>query len=489
MKNKLFLLFLLLLIFCQNSAAEEFIQVPAAIQIASKATEGKYGISDIVSVARENNIKVLIITDPILMKWEYGLWPFANIIKKTIEHDSVFKYGIKRYLKEIEEANKKNPDLVLIPAVEAAPFYYWQGSIFNRTLAIKDWHKHILAIGLEKEGDYKNLPVIGNKQGLLLPFRFKNILYLVMPLFLLLTGVLCLRKWWMNYKYFRFLNRETPVLIWIICGIFFLIAGLFLVLQNYPFRDFKFDQSRGDLGIMPYQNFVDYVHKHGGFTFWAHPEAGYITEIRKIKIETKEHSDALLKTQNYTGFAIFYEGYEKIGRPGGVWDEILMQYCRGKRTMPIWVIGALAFEATGDLGESMKDLRNILLVNKLDKGEILKALGEGRMYVARGKDSSQFVLDKFIIRDTATGTDKTMGECIEIKQMPQIEIKGHFLSGHSQPIKIKLIRDGSIIKIFDTLDISYQDEYGEKGEMVYYRIEIESPTLQVVTNPIFVQRR
>jgi len=72
-------------------------------------------------------------------------------------------------------------------------------------------------------------------------------------------------------------------------------------------RGRKYDQYRGDLGALPYQDFIDYVNGRGGLVFWAHPEAEYTLEANGVKFETKKHADALTETKNYTGFCVFYE--------------------------------------------------------------------------------------------------------------------------------------------------------------------------------------
>jgi hypothetical protein len=486
------LLLIWLMLHCsyQISGAEELIQAPVAIQISSIISDGKYSISEIVKIAKQNQIKIVIIMDKDLMIWEYGLWPLRNMIKKTVETNSIFKYGISRYLNKIEAAQKANPDLILIAGIDSAPFYYWQGSPFGDNFTLKGWHKHILVMGLERAEDYKNLPIVGNRRSLTLPFRFKNILYLLWPVLILLAGFVCFKKRQFNYKDLHG-NRLGPYsLAWRIPGIFLIIAGLLFLWNNYPFCEVKFNQYQAKAGIAPYQNFINYVRQRGGLTFWAHPEAAYIETRGKVKIETREHSADLLKAYDYTGFAVFFEGYEKIGCPGGIWDETLKEYCRGQRKSPVWAIAGLSFDAAGNLSEYMRDARVVCLIPEFNKREVLKALGKGRAYVMRGASFAQLVLDKFVVRDTSGGMEKTMGEEIALKQKPQLKISGHFLGGASLPCKIKLIKNGAILETFETsspFEITYQDESRENEAKIYYRVEIESKGLLLVTNPIFVK--
>lgn len=378
----------------------------------------------------------------------------------------------------------------MIAGIESAPFYYWQGSPFGDNFTLKDWHKHILVIGLERAQDYQNLPVVGNKPGLALPFRFQNIFYLLWPILILVAGFLFFRKRQFSYKDWHGRQLGPYSRNWRVLGIFLIIVSLLFLGNNYPFCDFKFDQYRVNAGVAPYQNFINYVHQHGGLTFWAHPEAAYIETRGRVKIETREYSADLLKAYDYTGVAVFYEGYEKIGHPGGIWDETLKEYCRGQRKSPVWAIAGLSFDASGNLSEYMQDVRTVCLIPKLDKAEVLKALGNGKVYVIRGSLSSQFVLDKFIIRDTLSGIEKGMGEEVALKQKPQLEICGHFLKAGNESCKIKLIKNGVIVETFETsspFDITYQDESDQKQAKIYYRIEIESKGLLLVTNPIFVK--
>jgi hypothetical protein len=209
-----------------------------------------------------------------------------------------------------------------------------------------------------------------------------------------------------------------------------------------------------------------------------------------VGIETREHTVDLLSTRDYTGFAIFYEGYQKVGLPGGIWDTILQEYCEGKRKRPIWAICGLSFDQEGNLSTYIKDLQTVLLIPQVDKTEVFRALREGKMYVANGKNSLQFILDKYSIKDVLKGNEKTMGEEITLERVPQLQISGHFLDERHQPVAIKLIRNGEIVKTFEVVspfNLTYQDEEVEqKNKKIYYRFEVNSDKVWIITNPIFV---
>ena len=118
--KKFFLLFLLFLLPLSYKAypQEDLSQLRAIVHLSSDVSEGKYTLYQIGQTAKENNIAIVIPTDRDLMRWEYGLWPMRNLIKKKVEAKSIFQYGIRRYLKEIEELQNKFPEVIFIPGIE-----------------------------------------------------------------------------------------------------------------------------------------------------------------------------------------------------------------------------------------------------------------------------------------------------------------------------------------------------------------------------------
>ena len=267
---------------------------------------------------------------------------------------------------------------------------------------------------------------------------------------------------------------------WQAFGAGVIILGAMLLFNNYPFRDFKYDQYHGDKGTGPYQNLIDYVNQKGGLAFWAHPEAEWGKKIDNVSIETKGDAvDYLKGTRDYAGFTIFNFGYKRIGRPEGLWDELLKEYCEGRRKNPIWAIGGLGFDQKGDLSAYIRELRTVFLLPHLDRREALNALREGRVYVAKG--NPRLVLDKFLVEDSLSG-DKA----------GRVKISGSFIDGRGEMVKVNLIRSGESIKMFEVMspfEISYQDDYlldSGRGKKIYYRAEIHSQDGIIITNPIFV---
>ncbi|MCM8787042.1 MAG: hypothetical protein NC935_03210 [Candidatus Omnitrophica bacterium] len=457
--------FIIFSFFLQSPAySKDFILVPVAIQISSKISDGKYSIEEITKILHKNNFKVGIIADRDLLKWEYGIWPLRNIFKKVIKFNSILEFGPKRYLEEIQKINNLYPDLILIAGFESAPFYYWEGSFFKNNLKLIGWHRHIITFGLENPQDYYNLPVIGNTKALQKKFKIKDIL-----------------KFWPILIFFFALSIKNRLL-----KISLIIFSLMFFLNNYPFIELLFTPYSKNLELFAYQNFIDYANKKGAITIWAHPEAENIQKIGNILVKTTEYTNLLFLTKNYTGFAIFYEGYNKVGKIGGLWDDLLKEYLEKKRKTPIWAFSTLGFDYFGNLEEYLQETKNMVWIEKLEKNVVLDALKRGRFYCIKGKGSQNFILEEFSIEDK-DGRKAIVGEEIFLNSAPIIRIKTKFLSDNKFPFKIKLIRNGTVIKIWETdnsSDIEYQEDYKIKN--CYYRLEIESKDLLLVTNPIFV---
>ena len=407
---------------CRSLRAEEYTQVPLAMHMSSDISDGCLSIAQIVSAARQNNFRAVIINDRDLSRWEYGVWPLRGFLKYTVQDRSIFRYGINRYLSDIQAAARQYPDMVILGGTESAPFYYWSGDLLNRGLTMWDATKHLLVVGLEGSEDYAHLPVIGNPAG------------------------------------------AKP----------------------------SFDQYHGDQGTRPYQHFIDYARSRGACVFWAHPETAVIQHDRLVTIRTDAHPYDLLGTDRYTGFEIYYEGDQQVGSIGGVWDEVLGDYCAGTRPFPVWAVAGSGFDKHGSIDEALSGVRTVLLVSKLDKKGVLDALRSGRMYALKGSACGNFVLDEFVVRDKEGTIVRTMGQEYDGPYPPVIEVSGHFLDGQQARLTIQLIKNGKVLQVFEEqapFNVVFEDaEISSAGKRDYYRVQIDSANLNAVTNPVFARR-
>ncbi|MBN1824042.1 MAG: PHP domain-containing protein [Endomicrobiales bacterium] len=415
-----------------------------------------------LSKAEENGIDAVVFNDHDIMKWEYGIWPFRKLAKVSYSKKSVLSEGPAKYLNGISELQEEYPGIVLIPGVESAPFYYWTGNPAKKTLTMNNWHKHMLVIGLENPEDYKNLPLVSN-------FNAGEFSALKLwPLLLILIGI--------PYRKLRFI---------------LIACGLLLLAYNYPFKNLHFDQYSGPTGEKPYQNLIDYADSRGAVTVWAHPEArnwerGEV--IGPVKIDTNPYPESLLKTFNYTGFAVFAEGMGKCGSVGGYWDEVLLEYCVGKRQKPAWAFGELDY---GEVSDSINDIQNVVWAGAKTKEDILSALKAGRFFVLRRSASDTFIVMGYSVK---SGKNSALpGATIAHSGNPRIYVNIGSASNTIKSAKLNFIRDGKLLKIIDAAlpsEIVFEDTEPFTEGLHYYRVVVTErfPNF-VYFNPVFVAKR
>ncbi|MCP4253199.1 MAG: PHP domain-containing protein [Candidatus Scalindua sp.] len=468
--------------------AEQYKLVPSVIHIHTTIGNGENTPEEIVEIARESGINVVIFTDHDTMKWTYGVPPLKTIIQKVVDQNSILKYGAANYINTIEELNKKYPDMILIHGTESIPFYYWQGSFFKNNLALVKGNEHILVFGLDSPSDYENLPSVGN--GFPGIYDIEGI-FKLWPVSFFIFGwcLISLSKKPSSTKHEHSSGGKSGRVLGIIC---FFVGTVFLV-NNFPFKTPLYDQYHGDQGVGPYQYLIDHANSNGALTFWAHPEVEKSMEQDDVNIISSSYEEDLLNTSNYTGVAVFSEGMRHVGPPGGIWDKLLLQYCAGMREKPVWAIGEIDYKGHGF---KIDETQTVILTKEKSQEDIMHALSTGKMYAAMG-DANQLSLNSFVVEDTSSGKLAFMGDEIELTGKPRIRIvvtvdKTLKSSAYNKRgFKIDLIRNGTVIKTFeadDSVDIAYDDDYYSPDEKIYYRLAVDTSYLfrGIVTNPVFV---
>jgi hypothetical protein len=445
--------FCIILVFIVSGIyAQEYQRVPCVMHVHSTFSDnGHLTIEQIAQHAVKSGMKVVMLSDHDIMKYSYYGWPMV--------FSSVLKTGPEKYLSEINRVQQKFPGLVIIPGVESAPFYYWSGNLFKKNLTLNEWHKHMLVIGLDKPEQYKKLPVIGNEPN---AGKFSFVLLLCNVLMFLF-----------GYLLF-FLRMRKPG--WVVMA-----AGIIMLIISFPFKTLPFDQYHGDQDDRPYQFMIDYVNKTApetGMVFWAHPESPNYDKALKMKfayIQTKMYADSLYNTVNYTGFAYFQEGANVVGIPGGLWDKILVDFCKGNREYPVWATGELDYRQEGALGTYINTVQNILLLEKTDKlikQTVTKCIKSGRFYVIMKSkpDDYEIVLDMYLIKDNVLNLS-----------LSTTDKKQH-------KIEIKIINEGKIISLHNKLTPVAITLPCQKSvnRLSYYRVECAADNnCKLVTNPVF----
>ncbi|MBA7632751.1 hypothetical protein ES703_40305 [subsurface metagenome] len=480
-----FLTFLLFTSFLIGPAfAIEYTLVPGVIGIHTDMGTGVHSLEEIAERLDEKGIPVVIVTEHALIRCEYGLFPLRRIVRKAFTEKSLLDYGVENYLNYISRINSSHPEMVILPGTEVVPFYYWTGSYFKtKDLTMHNWHKQFLVIGLNRAQDFKNLPMVSNPFSAHYTWRS---IYLLWPFLPLVLGIWLIRK--RRAQRLRFEDRlfTIPSHPHRILGIIIIIlSGLFLF-NNFPLKIAPYDQYHGDQWEAPYQELIDYVNKRDALSFWSLPEATTDVKRRGVRSYTPPFPKSLLATHNYSGFSAFYEGWRIVAKPGGIWDEILKEYCEGKRERPVWAIGEIDYR--GGTGKKIDSVQTVFLIPQLNEEAVLDALRKGRMYALTKSQQGALFLDSFVVKNN--NKVALMGETLLSRDRPTISIKVSRPAPEEGGIKIRLIRKGEIIKTFDVEDseeIIYEDDYYKPEEKIYYRIDIAAPGSKIISNPIFVK--
>ena len=474
--------FLTAICFSRALAQEKLSAYPAVIHIHSTISQADYPPRRIIRMAQDKGIRILVFTDSLLRRWEYGLPLAPNIFKFSAEEGSITRYGIKRYLNDFKKIKTEFPDMLTLEGAEVAPFYWWSGSLFKGNLSLNDWSRHLLVLGLKKEQDYQRLPVICNKY--FFP-QFKDMSFLLITAILIIPGVFLLKST------LRGARKQKKILGFLICA-----AGILFLLSIMPFSASRYSPYRRIKQYLPYQDLINYVTKKGGLVFWAHPQ---ITEdvswgryAKTVNFFTFKYPEALLLTQGYAGFGV--GAHRDLILAQGEWDNVLNSYCEGRRTRPAWVIA----EADYRTGGRIDSIQNMIFLSAFKEESVYEALRAGRLYIRYySKDKREILLDDFHIADSlADSLDESAfiaGE-ITIKKKPRLFIRGSLLISPSEELRIEVIRNGSIVKEFrlagqKEFDLEFQDDSLEIAERKnYYRLNFFiGNNVVLVTNPIFVR--
>lgn len=468
-------------------AFDDYIQLKGAVHLDTVISGGEMAAQEILKLANGKGLGVAIITDHDLMKWEYGLFPLRRLIKKKVQRGSILQFGAQRYIDEVEMAASRFPGMVVLHGAEAIPFYYWQGDVRDRNLTLRNGGVHLLVLGLNSALDYEGLPSIGNGY----PRRYGlSMMARSWPVGLLVLGFLLIRvKRTRSVKFggLRYRQSYRPYKLF---GIPLFALGAIFSFNNFPFAPPRFDQYHGDQGAAPYQITIDYVNGKGGMVFWAHPEAKMSRDLNGVKTLTDPYHEMLLKSKNYTGFAVFAEGMKYILPPGGIWDRVLLEYTKGLRERPAWAIGEVDLKLKG---APIDSTLTVFLLKEKSRRAALEALRTGKLYAIDGPDTSSLALKRFAISDESGARKAYMGDWIEVRGAPQIEIEVQASSAKpdQNAFVIDLIRNGEVIKSFkekDFASITFGDLLDAGFSKGFYRLDIKGRKARIASNPIFVRQ-
>lgn len=463
------------------------------VHIHSRASSGIFSLEEIARRAEALGIDVVILAENYHLQFTYGLPPLQDLFMVSKSFPSLTRSTIARYLKEVEETNRRHPRVILVPGVETVPHYFWTGSLLGNDLTMHNGQKNMLVVGLKRPEEYQALPITGNPGA----GRYGSGSFLrASPLLLVVVGLglLSLKKK-RHYKVggFRVTQRQRP---WKAALSLILIGGLWSA-YNAPFTVPAWPTTGPDTGLTPYQSLIDYVNSREGLTIWSYPEAKdfhvyslpFLPRAGKFTIKTDPYPEALLETRGYTAFGAVYQDTITAERPGKAWDYALEQYCMGERQRPPWGLGELGFH--GADRKALSDVLTTFYVRERTAEGVLKALSSGRMYAVIPWRGIRFSLNRFAIRKGRL--EAVMGETLPIKAGENVTLllalEAH--DGASHPFQATLVRNGKPWKELrgtTPYSTNIEDTPSSGRKCTYYRLWMEKPH-RLITNPVFATQQ
>ncbi|MEE9612714.1 MAG: hypothetical protein V3W19_15790 [Desulfatiglandales bacterium] len=443
--------------------------VTGLFDLRSTFSDGDHSIEEMVKMASSRGFKVLFINDHDRIALSYGILPFRNILRYKKEFPSMMTHGPEKFLEEIDRISKKYSDMIIIPGCITSAHYYWTGSWLKKNLTVHGYDRRIIIINFDDADDYNLIPSLHNKLSRkytkeLLP----GLVVFIVPLFIGLILVT-----WKGFS--RFI------------GVIIVVLSILAIIDYNPFRSSMFSSYRGDQGIAPFQELINYVNQRGGLSFWNYPEQrSGVRKYGPINVSTLPYPQVLHQSKNYTGFAAIYGDNIKATNPGKEWDKALIEYCRGKRERPPWGISTADFHEDGRLGLKLGAFPTTFLVETFSRKGVIEAIERGRMYASRGNGRVWPRLDYFNVLGKG-GKKAFMGETLTTSQLPVIKFRISYNAEQSNPMKVLLIRGGQLIHTFKSetpIEVDYVDKGATPGEKTYYRLMDSKKHL--TSNPIFV---
>ena len=468
---------------CPNVHAADWMPLVGAFHVhSSQFSSGSHGIEELGRMARDRAVDVIVLTDHDQVSLSYGLPPFPNLFSWTVSRKSVLKEGAQNYLDAVNRADDADPDVILIPGLETAPFYYWEGGLRQGKLTAHDWRKHIHVIGLDSAEDIENLPTL--RRGFSTRYFFR-----LLPPFSIFMGVSLL---------------SVVMIFWGgpvgLAGKILLIAAVLGAIDAHPFRLSPFDPFHGPRGGEPYQELIDYVDQKGGMTFWAHLEARYGEReilpfkeaagiaLPQLEMETGVHPVSLLHTEGYTGFESLYGDTFHATDPGKEWDRALLQYVEGIRKRPAWGLCGLDFHEEGMTSWSRLDRgQTVFLVSEKTRAAVLDAMRHGRMYAVYQGGAGKLWLEEFRLSSPVSGESRVSGETLDTRGEPMaIKTAVALTGGPGVPIRVDLIDSGKVLTTIEgETPLNVERSFFPARSQGYIRLEISSPNHRLISNPIF----
>jgi hypothetical protein len=477
--------------------------VALAVHVHSTISTGSLSLDQLASRVRAADLDGLILTDNYDLHVEYGMWPLRGLLRYGVDYPSVRRIGAAAYLEKIRAARQRHPDLLWIPGLEVMPQYFWTGSLREKNLTLHDTQKNLLLVGLDSPAQMA--AVTGSHPSPVGPA-------LLWPALLAAPAVWLWRKERVVEARTKFFHLTTRDRFRAEAASLGLIAVLLLA-NNLILARQAVDPYGPDPGDVPAQRLINAVHSAGGLSFWSLPEAvddhrylmsdladqnrvlGLIGHALAwydgaVSVRTDPYPQSLVMTTGYTGFGILYQNRVKAAQPGGLWDQLLLDYLHGDRAEPVWGVGELAYHDEGGNRKRFSDIQTVVLAESRTVASVLSALRAGAFYARQRQPAWGLVLDSFSLR--GTGREAISGQTIvSVPGEPvTVSVAVSASDGRSAPVEVKVIRSGQLWQTFTAIT-PFERHWSENapiaGGRAYYRVDVGKGDQHLVSNPVFVR--
>lgn len=470
------------------------------VRVNTNVSAGLESFQEVAQQADNANLDFIIFSDQFLVIAEYGIPPFRNCLKISKTRPSIVDYGIEKYLAGIKEADAQFPHMVLIPGADIAPHYFWRGRPFSGDFSCGQFSEQLTVFGPSSVDFYKKLPVIHNEN---FNFSWMSIVKLL-PLLMVIWGVLLFLfkgrgiddNGYCDSLAISHTNKIKNIRI--LFSIFLIILGVIWTIHNRPFStQLPFDQY-ADFDQLPYQHVIDYIRKNSESencgVFWSAPEATMNDRIFGVKLFTQPYLEDILATKGHNGFAGIYGDTATAHKPGKAWDQLLIEYCQGKRNFKPVILGEIDYHGKG---RKLDLIQTVVFADKLDSEHIIKAICNGNSYAYANTRENKILIQNISVNQNDTSA--SLGETLNLtgKSAPVLNIKGKIISmaKNKAKIDINVVSNGKSIysKKFDAsefdLNIPIPELSDKPGDKSYIRLMLRTDNAgHLFTNPIFLKK-
>ncbi|MDO9118016.1 MAG: hypothetical protein Q7U39_08670 [Nitrospira sp.] len=472
------------------SAAEQRVPLRVAIHVHSTASTGTLSLEALAARAEQQGLDGIVLSDNFSLEYEYGLQPLPGLLKKTVRYPSVLSYGVERYLEEIQSVQARHPQLVIVPGVEVAPYYYWTGSLWRGDLTMHDAQRNLLVLGLTRAEDYRALPARGNPASLTVEAAsLANAapLLLVIPALFLWTPRRPLADGW----------REPVSAARRMGAACCLVLAVATFVNAWPIGTPPFSSYESQLGYRPYQALLDAANQRGAVALWSMTEARDLQThafgpLGTVTVRTDAHPEALALTSGYAGFGGLYQDTRTVTAAGGLWDQVIQSH-RGRAQSAVpTMIGEIAFHGLADKGKDLDRVVTTVFAKERSVAGLLSAIRSGHAYAAaEGDQRVMLTLDEFSLGCDCDQPTVSVGEHLALPSGSHAvaTVRLSARDGKPHPVMIRLIRSGEVIDMTNAeTPVAYRVADGQAVSAggAYYRLEVVGRSGEVLTNPVYV---